>query len=339
MNKPRKQPLIAVSMGDPSGIGPEICLRLIRHWSPQADYRPVIIGDSRILAEVADRCRIPFDCDLTCDRILPQHLPEQLFDSDRAGLIDLQVLDHDLVKPGQVTRGAGEASFQYVDWGIDLVRRGQLNALVTAPIHKESWKLAGIPFPGHTEMLADRTRTQEYCMTMWSPAFSCSLVTTHIGFGEVISLLSTESILKVTRLTDQALRRILGRSPQLVMLGLNPHAGEGGLFGNREEESIIGPATEMARQEGIQISDPLPADTAFIPSIRQKTDGYICMYHDQGLIPFKAFNFDSGVNITLGLPIIRTSVDHGTAFDIAWQGLADWSSLRSAVELAARLAG
>ena len=175
-------------------------------------------------------------------------------------------------------------------------------------------------------------------MMMTAPAFSCSLVTTHVGYDEVPKMLTSDLILEVIQLTDEALTRICGRKPKLLTLGLNPHAGEAGLFGNREEENIITPAIESAIQQGIDIEGPLPPDTAFLPWRRESTDGYICMYHDQGLIPFKALNFDTGVNITLGLPLIRTSVDHGTALDIAWQGKADVSSLIAAVSLAAKLA-
>jgi len=333
MSSPERIPLIAVSMGDPAGIGPEICLRLLSQRQSFAEYRPVVIGDATVLKEVANRCQIPLDCQVVSLQQMPQH---DWFATD-GGIIDLGLISPRTVRPGQITQGSGAASFAYVEAGIALVKSKKLDALVTAPIHKEAWKKANVPFPGHTEMLADRTGTDDFCMMMCSPYFSCSLVTTHVGLGQVIPMLTTESIVKVTQLTHQSLLRILGYPPKLVMLGLNPHAGEGGLFGNQEEERIIIPALEIAQQRGIQITGPLPADTAFIPSIREATDGYICMYHDQGLIPFKAFNFDSGVNITLGLPIIRTSVDHGTAFDIAWQGVADWASLRAAAELAARL--
>lgn len=174
-------------------------------------------------------------------------------------------------------------------------------------------------------------------MMMTAPAFSCSLVTTHVGYAEVPQLLTTERILEVIRLTHTALERNLGRPPKLVALGLNPHAGEHGLFGDHEEEKVIEPAVQLAVKEGIDIEGPIPPDTGFIEWRRQQTDGYICMYHDQGLIPFKALNFDTGVNTTLGLPIIRTSVDHGTALDIAWQGKAEVSSLIAALELAAKL--
>ena len=170
-----------------------------------------------------------------------------------------------------------------------------------------------------------------------SPAISCSLVTTHIGYHEVAGALSSEAILDAIELTADALQRLRGRAPRLVVCGLNPHAGEHGLFGKGEEERIIAPAIASARAQGIQIEGPLPPDTAFLPQRRETTDAYICMYHDQGLIPLKMLAFDSAINITLGLPIIRTSVDHGTALDIAWQGQANPNSLFEAIRLAARL--
>ena len=176
-------------------------------------------------------------------------------------------------------------------------------------------------------------------MAFFSETISCSLVTVHVGYLEVPSLLSVERINQVISLTRQAHRNLLGREPKLAVCGLNPHAGENGLFGRGEEEAIIIPAIERARTEGAGIVGPLPPDTAFTPKRRETVDAYICMYHDQALIPVKALAFDQAVNVTLGLPIIRTSVDHGTALDIAWQGQADPSSLKAAVRLAARMSG
>ena len=175
-------------------------------------------------------------------------------------------------------------------------------------------------------------------MMMYSPDFSCSLVTTHIGYLDVPGEMNTDRISEVIELSNDAIKKIEGREAALTVLGLNPHAGENGLFGNREEETIITPAIETAQKKGMNIIGPLPPDTGFLTKRREQTDVYICMYHDQGLIPFKAFNFDSGVNVTLGLPMVRTSVDHGTALDIAWKGVADPASLYSAVRLAAKLA-
>jgi 4-hydroxythreonine-4-phosphate dehydrogenase len=194
---------------------------------------------------------------------------------------------------------------------------------------------AGITQPGHTEIFAERTGTKDFCMAFFSETISCSLVTVHVGYHEVPSLLSIERIKQVISLTREAHRNLLGREPKLAVCGLNPHASENGLFGRGEEKAIIIPAIERARAEGADIIGPLPPDTAFTPSRRQRVDAYICMYHDQALIPVKALAFDQAVNVTLGLPIIRTSVDHGTALDIAWQGKADPSSLKAAVRLAA----
>ena len=192
---------------------------------------------------------------------------------------------------------------------------------------------------GHTEIFAARTNAARSCMMQYSEEITCSFVTTHVGYAEVPRLLTRERILDVIELTAAALQRIRGRAPKLAVCGLNPHAGEHGLFGEREEERIIIPAIDAARARGIDVEGPLPADTAFITAKRRATDASVCMYHDQGHIPVKALAFDSAVNTTLGLPIIRTSVDHGTALDIAWQGRANPGSLFAAVSLACKLAG
>ncbi len=319
-------------MGDAAGVGPELCLRLLANREIAKICVPIVFGDLLALAGVAKQCGLNLP-----KNIVGESEFARSSSVTEPTIVDLNLLTAEQLQPGMVNQHTGAASFRYINAAIDAALAGHVAAVATGPIHKEAWQSAGIRFPGHTELFAERAGTDRYCMMMTSPAFSCSLVTTHVGFGDVISLLTTDLILKVTELTHAALSRIYGRQPKLAMLGLNPHAGEGGLFGNREEETIIAPAVKLARAQGIMISDPLPPDTAFLPARRAQTDGYICMYHDQGLIPFKAFNFDTGVNITLGLPIIRTSVDHGTALDIAWTGQAEAASLISAVELAARL--
>ena len=319
-------------MGDPAGVGPELCLRLLANREIAEVCVPIVFGDLLALAGVAKQCGLTLPNNILSE----SEFARSSFVTEPT-IVDFNLLMAEQLQPGKVNRHTGAASFRYINAAIDAALAGRVAAVATGPIHKEAWQSAGIRFPGHTELFAERAGTDRYCMMMTSPAFSCSLVTTHVGYGDVISQLTTDLILNVTELTQAALFRIYGRQPNLVMLGLNPHAGEGGLFGNREEETIIAPAVKLARAQGIMISDPLPPDTAFLPGRRAQTDGYICMYHDQGLIPFKAFNFDTGVNITLGLPIIRTSVDHGTALDIAWTGQAEVASLISAVELAARL--
>ncbi|MFO0957077.1 MAG: 4-hydroxythreonine-4-phosphate dehydrogenase PdxA [Isosphaeraceae bacterium] len=215
---------------------------------------------------------------------------------------------------------------------------GTVDAIVTAAIHKEALALAEVPHPGHTEILAERTRAARHCMMLTSPSITCSLVTSHVGLRDVPGLLNARAVLDTIELTTDAMRRIRGREPRLVACGLNPHAGEHGLFGGREEENAIIPAVVAARSRGIEVEGPIPPDTAFLPARRERTDAYICQYHDQGLIPLKMLAFDEAINVTLGLPIVRTSVDHGTAFDIAWSGKASPKSLFEAFRLAARLA-
>ena len=324
------RPRIAITMGDPAGVGPELCARLLHEARFQERLQPVVFGDATVLrrataaAGIASLDDVPVISDLV-----------DLTDS--AALVDLPFKDLEDIQPGQISAATGAASMTYLEAAIAAAQAGSIDGVTTGPIHKLAWQQAGIPYPGHTELFAERFDCQRYCMMMTAPAFSCSLVTTHVGYHEVPQLLSTERILEVTELTGAALEKILDRPPRLLALGLNPHAGEGGLFGQREEERLIAPAVEQAQARGWQIEGPLPPDTAFLPWRREQTDGYICMYHDQGLIPFKAFNFDTGVNITLGLPQVRTSVDHGTALDIAWQGKAEVASLLAAVDLAARL--
>ncbi len=319
-------------MGDPAGVGPELCLQLLSTTSVLEECHPVIFGDLSAIQKIASQMGISFpDCAIIQGVLIdpPTDAPSTFVDLANDAGIDLVA--------GEISAQTGRTSFQFIESAIASAISGSTDAVVTGPIHKEAWRMAGIDYPGHTELFADRAKSDRFCMMMTAPTFSCSLVTTHVGYHEVPQLLTTDRIREVISLTNEALTRILGRKPKLIALGLNPHAGEGGLFGSNEEENIILPAVTSAANEGVDIVGPIPPDTAFLPWKREETDGYICMYHDQGLIPFKALNFDTGVNITLGLPLIRTSVDHGTALDIAWQGKADISSLISAVKLAVKL--
>jgi 4-hydroxythreonine-4-phosphate dehydrogenase len=311
------RPVIAVTMGDPAGIGPELCLRLLQMPQLQQVCQPLIYGDRALLQRVA------------------RHLgwPEPPENAVR----DLTGLDADAVIPGQVDARCGEASYRYVCQAIEDALAGRVDAICTGPIHKEAWHRAGVPYPGHTELLTDRTQSPFTCMMLTSEAITCSLVTGHVGLAAVPRLLSVETILQTIRWTARTMRRLRQREVRLVVCGLNPHAGEQGLFGEREEERFIAPAVSQACREGYLVEGPISPDTAFINRIRQRTDAYVCMYHDQGLIPLKALAFEDAVHVTLGLPIVRTSVDHGTAFDIAWKGQAEVQSLVHAVELAARL--
>jgi 4-hydroxythreonine-4-phosphate dehydrogenase len=320
-------------MGDPAGIGPEICLRLLAHAETARFATPVVFGDAGVLRRVAEKLTLPF----TVPVIARADWPKACREVVAPAVLDFSVIAADDVTPGHVDARCGEAAYQYVIASIDAALAGEVDAVATAPLHKEALHAAGHDFPGHTEIFATRMRAERSCMMLTAPAITCSLVTVHVGLGEVAALLTTERIREVIDLTADAMRRLRGREPRLAVCGLNPHAGEGGLFGQREEERIIAPAVAAARAAGLDIEGPLPPDTAFLPERRARTDAYVCMYHDQGLIPLKALAFDSAINTTLGLPVVRTSVDHGTAFDIAWQGKANPASLYEAVRLAARL--
>jgi 4-hydroxythreonine-4-phosphate dehydrogenase len=308
-------PRIAVTMGDPAGVGPELALRLLADAAVRRLCTPVVYGDAAVLDRVAN------------------HLGWMLPDAN--GIRDLGSVGE--FTPGAVSAACGAAAYRYFTAAIDDALAGRVDAIATCPINKESLHAAGVPFPGHTEILASRTNAARSCMMLTAPEITCSLVTVHVGYREVPALLTVERILDTIELTADAMQRIRGKKPRLLVCGLNPHAGEHGLFGDREEERIIEPAIAAARAKGIEVSGPLPPDTAFLPKHRNEADAFVCMYHDQGLIPLKALAFDEAVNVTLGLPIVRTSVDHGTAFDIAWTGEADVSSLVHAVRLAAKL--
>jgi 4-phospho-D-threonate 3-dehydrogenase / 4-phospho-D-erythronate 3-dehydrogenase len=323
-------PPIAVTMGDPAGVGPEVCLHLLANTEIAALCTPVIFGDAAVLRACAARTGLPFAAPVVSEMEAAR--------VTQPSVLDLCAIALDAFAPGTINAATGRAAFTYVNRAIDAALAGHVAAVATAPMNKEALSLAGIRFPGHTEIFASRTDTARSCMMQYSEEITCTFVTVHVGYAEVPRLLTKERILEVIELTAAGLQRIRRRPPKIVVCGLNPHAGEHGLFGEREEEHIIIPAIEAARAAGHDVEGPLPPDTAFLPWKRQATDAFVCMYHDQGHIPVKALAFDSAVNTTLGLPIIRTSVDHGTALDIAWQGKARPDSLYAAVRLAVRLA-
>ena len=320
-------------MGDPAGVGPEVCLQLLANEAVREFATPVIFGDARLLSRCARQTNLP----------APKRIISEIEWTEKCGCIvepavlDLFGFDAEDFTPGIVSAKTGAAGYRYVLKSIEAALAKQVAGVATAPLNKEALRAAGVMYPGHTEIFADKTRADRACMFQYSDEVRASFVTVHCGYHEVPGLLTMERILDVIELTADAMRRIRGTKPKIAVLGLNPHAGEHGLFGNREEENIIIPAIEAARARGFMIEGPLPPDTAFIPAKRRSTDAFICMYHDQGHIPLKALAFDTAVNTTLGLPIVRTSVDHGTACDIAWQGKATSSSLVEAVRLAAKL--
>jgi 4-hydroxythreonine-4-phosphate dehydrogenase len=243
----------------------------------------------------------------------------------------------DDVALGRVDARAGRAAYDYVVAAIAAALAGKVAAIATAPINKESLKLAGVPYPGHTEMLADHTGTDDYAMMLFNNELRVIMVTVHVSLSQAIAQLSMERELRIIRLADEAARRLGVASPRVAVAGLNPHAGENGLFG-LEDLEIIAPAVVRARDEGIDCSGPWPGDTVFMQARQGRFDIVVAQYHDQGLIPVKYLGIDEGVNVTVGLPFVRTSVDHGTAFDIAGMGKADHRSMRVAIEQAAAMA-
>lgn len=327
------KPILGLTMGDPAGIGPEICLRALHEPAVLAECVPVLFGDAVVLRRLS-QAGLP----ASEARVMSVSEFEGTSRIDAPTLVDLATPGIDEIKPGLVSATAGKAGFHYIETAIKAALTGRIGAVVTAPIHKEALRLSGVSFPGHTEIFTVLTGTKRSCMMLYSDQITVSMVTTHIGYHEVPGRLSTERVLNVIELTAEAMRLLLGRTPRLGVCGLNPHAGEHGLFGQNEEEKFVEPAVLEARRRGVDATGPLVPDAAFTPAMRTRFDALVCLYHDQGHIPFKMLAFDTGVNLTLGLPIIRTSVDHGTAFDIAWQGKATATSLYSAVSVAVRLA-
>lgn len=326
------RPTIVVSTGDPAGVGPELSLRVVDHVRDRCV--PVLLGDARVLQAVATKLGYDVPKIVSAEQAAATDWQDWV----EPVLVDVPTIGCTEFEPGQVNPATGKASYEYVLRGIDACLAKRAGALVTAPIHKDAMNSAGIAYPGHTEILWERTHADRICMMLTSETITCSVVTAHVGLYQVSDLLTEQRVFDAIELSAHAMRKIRGRPARVIVCGLNPHAGEGGLFGRREEQQVIEPAIERARASGIEVRGPLPADTAFIPSLREQTDCYVCMYHDQGLIPLKALAFDTAVNVTLGLPIVRTSVDHGTALDLAWQGTASVSSFVSAMDLAIRLA-
>lgn len=324
------KPVIAITMGDPAGVGPELALRMLVDKDVRSYSIPVVFGDAALLRRVAGLAGVPFP-----RRVIPLGAWASSGTTDPA-LVDVSCADLAAIAPGRLSPACGAAACRCVEVATLEALAGRVNGIVTAPLHKEALHLAGIPHPGHTELLGALTRSPSTCMMLSSEAITTSLVTTHTSLASVPARLTTEAILNTIRLTAATMERLRRKPPRLVVCALNPHAGEHGLFGG-EEARVIEPALVAARAEGFEVEGPLPPDTAFLPERRAKTSAYICMYHDQGLIPFKMLAFETGVNITLGLPITRTSPDHGTAFDIAWTGRAHAGSMRQAVLYAIQL--
>ena len=332
MNSERK-PLLAVTMGDPAGCGPEIVAKVAASGAARGQARLVCVGDARAMARAFEIIGRPYLVRVIYDVSEVRGAPDAL------DVLDLANLDLETLEFGRVQVQAGKAAFEYVSAAIDLAISGQVSALVTTALNKEAMRLAGYDYDGHTEILAVKTGAKKVTMMLAAGDFHVTHVSTHCSLAQAIQRCKTERILEVIRLTHQALSRTAIENPRLAVAGLNPHSSEGGHFGSEEAEQIQ-PAIDQARAEGLNVyAWPVPPDTVFVRMhVGHEFDAVIAQYHDQGHIAAKLVDFMGGVNITLGLPIIRTSVDHGTAFDIAGTSKADPSSLISAIRYAARMA-
>lgn len=326
------KPVVGITMGDPAGIGPEISL--LAHGDKSiAHINKVIIGNIAILKKVALRAGISVG-----EFREIKDLAECVFATDKGiNVIDIPFANPDELQPGKVQAIAGDAAFRYLTKGIEMALAGEIGGLATAPLNKEALHLAGHLYPGHTEILAHYTGTKDYAMLLYDEQLKVIHVTTHISLKEVVETLNKDRIYTVIKIAHNTLRELGFPKPKIAVAGLNPHAGEGGLFGN-EEEREIAPAIGRAKAAGIHVVGPLPPDTVFLQGKNGEYDIIVAMYHDQGHIPVKLLGFHSGVNITAGLPIIRTSVDHGTAFGRAWQGRANPGSMIQAILLCEKLA-
>lgn len=328
---------IAVTIGDPAGIGPEVTLKAIASLGFNK-YLPVVIGDICVIEDALKTFNLPMEIKVIAasDNSLQkiknpksriQNLKDTLFCLDAKSLSSFNKQAPDA--------NNGKACVAYIKKAVELALAGKVDAIVTAPISKESLKLAGYAWPGHTELLAELTGTKDYAMMLMGGRLRVILVTIHTALKNVPGLIKKEQVLRVIRLASKACAMSGLKRQVIAVAGLNPHAGEAGIFGMEETDEII-PAIEEARREGLAVKGPYPPDIVFHKAYKKEVDIVVCMYHDQGLIPLKMVAFESGVNVTVGLPIIRTSPDHGTAYDIAWKGIADPSSMIAAIKTALR---
>ena len=336
------RPTIAITMGDPAGIGPEIAAKALARGEVYKTCRPLIVGDAEVMRQGMRIAGVRL-----CVRSIAQ-VEEAAFHENGMDVLDLKNVDVAHLEPGRVCASAGNAAFEAIEKVIELALDKRVDATVTGPIHKEALNAAGHKYAGHTEIFAHRTRTRDYAMLLVYGDLRVIHVTTHIPLQQVSGSITKARVLRVIELASTACRTLGIRDPRIGVAGLNPHASDGGLFG-REEQDQIATAIEAARSAGIRVEGPLPPDTLFPQAMGGRFDVCVAMYHDQGHIPLKmvGFRWDrdrgrwesvNGVNITLGLPIIRTSVDHGTAFDIAGKGIASPDSMIHAIEYATRLA-
>ncbi|WP_040977883.1 4-hydroxythreonine-4-phosphate dehydrogenase PdxA [Oceanobacillus jeddahense] len=326
-------PSIGITMGDATGVGPEIIVKALADSDLYNICRPMVIGDAKIL----ERAVKVTGSDVKVNAV--KDVDEAIYVHGTIDCLDLDLLSKD-IPFGEISPSAGNAAFQFIKKAVDLAKENKIQAICTAPLNKEALAKGGHSYPGHTEILAELTETRDYSMMLSAPNLKVMHLTTHVGLKEAINTITSERTKTIIHLADQTLKRAGYKEPRIAVCGINPHAGENGIFGEGEEEEKLVPAIQKAQLEEINVTGPYPADTLFFRAYRGDFDLVIACYHDQGHIPIKLLGIDEGVNITVGLNygVIRTSVDHGTAFDIAGKNLADSRSmvaaLKSAVELA-----
>lgn len=333
MSRADSRPTIGITMGDAAGIGPEIIDKALSKKEIYKISRPIVIGDASVLSDALKVAKVKV-------KIQPVAGPSSArFEFGTIEVIDLKNIRLSELKMGQVQAMAGKASVEYVQKAVELALRGEIDAMVTAPLNKEAMNISGYDYAGHTEILADLTKTKDYAMMLVAGKLRVVHVTTHVSMKQACSLIKKERVLTVIRLTHQVVQRLGTEKPKIAVAGFNPHAGESGMFGDEEIREIT-PAIEDARKSGMDVLGPMPPDTVFLRASKGEFDAVVAMYHDQGHIPVKMLGFESGVNVTIGLPIIRTSVDHGTAYRRAGLrlGTGDPTSLEEAIKLAVQMA-
>jgi 4-hydroxythreonine-4-phosphate dehydrogenase len=322
---------IAITMGDPAGIGPEVILKAVQHEEWNRYCQPVVIGDRRIF----ERALNFITTNQEKIRISDFHADSQIY-KDQLNIIHLDIADPLKCRVGRISQESGAAAVKAVEYACNLALKGEVRGIVTSPLNKEAMHLAGYDYPGHTELLQELTKASHVRMMLVGEKIRVVHNSTHLSMASAIQMVTSERVLDTIRFAHNGCIALGLPHPRIAVAGLNPHAGESGLFGD-EETRHISPAVKSAQDGGINAIGPLPPDTVFLRAVKGEFDIVVAMYHDQGHIPIKLLDFDGGVNITFGLPIIRTSVDHGTAFDIAGKGIASEKSLLMAIKMAAQL--
>lgn len=324
----KRKPILGVTMGDPTGAGPEIVAKALLSDEIRGLSRAVVIGDAAVMHAALEIVQIPAKV-----RVI-KNVGEAQFADGVIEVIDLRNVNMGSLVRGRVDPMGGKAAFEYVEMATRLALAKKIDAIVTAPLNKEALNKAGYPYSGHSEILAYLCGVSDVVMMLVARNMRIAHVTTHVSLRQACDLVTRDRVLRVLKLTNEGVQRMGIDEPRLVVAGLNPHAGEGGLFGNEEKEQIL-PAIESARALGLNVAGVLPPDTVFLRALRGEFDAVVAMYHDQGHIPMKMVAFDEAVNVTLGLPIIRTSVDHGTVFGKAGKGTANPRSMIESIKLAA----